>query len=59
MMRAEFQRYRYSDEGQRIRSELFDAEARGDTDAVRDAEERLVDLLLEVRRPDGRATVWL
>lgn len=52
------ERYRYSDEGQRIRAEIFDAEQRGDTDAVREAEERLVDLLLETDA-DGRAQVWL
>jgi hypothetical protein len=42
-----FDSYRYGAEGQAIRAELFDAETRGDRDAVRECEERLVDLLLE------------
>lgn len=39
--------YRYGEEGQRIRAALFDAEASGDTDAVREHEDQLNDLRLE------------
>jgi hypothetical protein len=34
-----FDSYRYGAEGQAIRAELFDAETRGDRDAVRECEE--------------------